>query len=138
MNEEQQTLLELRGDLLSFLLHRNQKLLQAQFVRLNDLVDTLERANVPKTTADGKETQGSLLIKAIKFLASEASAMHEVNATTLSELEAYGEQYEVGNTVDESLTKVINGLRQASPVYAKMTDEEIKQKLGLQNDAQTH
>lgn len=99
---------------------------------------SLERVNVPQTTADGKETQGAILIKALKFLATEATAIHKTNADIIGELAAYGEQYEVGSTPEQAIEKIVAGLREANPVYKTMTDEQIKDKLGISDAVTSH
>lgn len=98
----------------------------------------MERVNVPQTTADGKETQGAILIKALKFLATEATAIHKTNADIIGELAAYGEQYEVGSTPAQAIEKIVAGLRAANPVYKTMTDEQIKDKLGIGDAVTSH
>lgn len=99
---------------------------------------SLERVNVPQKTADGKETQGALLIKALKFLATEALSIHKANADIIGELAAYGEQYDVGSTPEQAVEKIVSGLKEANPTYNAMTDAQIKEKLGLSNAVASH
>ena len=137
MNEEQRVL-EIRGDILMFLLQKNTQLMRVHANRLASLVDNLKGMNVPQKTQDGKETQGSLLIKALELLMNEASSLSVENDKVFEELNALSEQHDIGNTPNEAVNKVVEAIRSTNAKFGSMSPDEVLKELGLKNDQETH
>lgn len=137
MNEEQRVL-EIRGDILMFLLQKNTQLMRVHANRLASLVDNLKGMNVPQKTQDGKETQGSLLIKALELLMNEASSLSVENDKVFEELNALSEQHDIGNTPNEAVNKVVEAIRSTNAKFGRMSPDEVLKELGLKNDQETH
>ena len=137
MNEEQRVL-EIRGDILMFLLQKNTQLMRVHANRLASLVDNLKGMNVPQKTQDGKETQGSLLIKALELLMNEASSLSVENDKVFEELNALSEQHDIGNTPNEAVNKVVEAIRSTNAKYGSMSPDEVLKELGLKNGTETH
>lgn len=137
MNEEQRVL-EIRGDILMFLLQKNTQLMRVHANRLASLVNNLKGMNVPQKTQDGKETQGSLLIKALELLMNEASSLSVENDKVFEELNALSEQHDIGNTPNEAVNKVVEAIRSTNAKFGSMSPDEVLKELGLKNDQETH
>lgn len=137
MNEEQRVL-EIRGDILMFLLQKNTQLMRVHSNRLASLVENLKGMNVPQKTQDGKETQGSLLIKALELLMNEASSLSVENDKVFEELNALSEQHDIGNTPNEAVNKVVEAIRSTNAKFGSMSPDEVLKELGLKNDQETH
>lgn len=137
MNEEQRVL-EIRGDILMFLLQKNTQLMRVHANRLASLVNNLKGMNVPQKTQDGKETQGSLLIKALELLMNEASSLSVENDKVFEELNALSEQHDIGNTPNEAVNKVVEAIRSTNAKFGSMSPDEVLKELGLRNDQETH
>lgn len=113
-------------------------MLRAQSQRLSELIGHLEKMNVPEKTQDGKETQGSLLLKALRFIVSESKEMQMTNDKTMAELNALSEQHDVGSTPEQAVEKVIKYIQLSNPKFATMDSEAVKKALGFGNAEATH
>lgn len=113
-------------------------MLQVQSQRISELVGHLERMNVPTQTQDGKETQGSLLLRALKLVVSESVEMQTVNTQAMEELKALSEQHEVGSSPEEAVNKVVSYIKASHPKYSEMDDEAVKKSLGFGNVVTAH
>lgn len=121
-----------------FLLQKNTQLMRVHANRLASLVDNLKGMNVPQKTQDGKETQGSLLIKALELLMNEASSLSVENDKVFEELNALSEQHDIGNTPNEAVNKVVEAIRSTNAKFGRMSPDEVLKELGLKNDQETH
>lgn len=121
-----------------FLLQKNTQLMRVHANRLASLVDNLKGMNVPQKTQDGKETQGSLLIKALELLMNEASSLSVENDKVFEELNALSEQHDIGNTPNEAVNKVVEAIRSTNAKFGSMSPDEVLKELGLKNDQETH
>lgn len=121
-----------------FLLQKNTQLMRVHANRLASLVDNLKGMNVPQKTQDGKETQGSLLIKALELLMNEASSLSVENDKVFEELNALSEQHDIGNTQNEAVNKVVEAIRSTNAKFGGMSPDEVLKELGLRNDQETH
>lgn len=121
-----------------FLLQKNTQLMRVHANRLASLVDNLKGMNVPQKTQDGKETQGSLLIKALELLMNEASSLSVENDKVFEELNALSEQHDIGNTPNEAVNKVVEAIRSTNAKFGSMSPDEVLKELGLRNDQETH
>ena len=121
-----------------FLLQKNTQLMRVHANRLASLVDNLKGMNVPQKTQDGKETQGSLLIKALELLMNEASSLSVENDKVFEELNALSEQHDIGNTPNEAVNKVVEAIRSTNAKFGCMSPDEVLKELGLRNDQETH
>lgn len=121
-----------------FLLQKNTQLMRVHANRLESLVDNLKGMNVPQKTQDGKETQGSLLIKALELLMNEASSLSVENDKVFEELNALSEQHDIGNTPNEAVNKVVEAIRSTNAKFGSMSPDEVLKELGLKNDQKTH
>lgn len=121
-----------------FLLQKNTQLMLVHANRLASLVDNLKGMNVPQKTQDGKETQGSLLIKALELLMNEASSLSVENDKVFEELNALSEQHDIGNTPNEAVNKVVEAIRSTNVKFGSMSPEEVLKELGLKNGTETH
>jgi len=116
---------------MTFLLRRNNQTWISHAARLQELFSRLEQANVPMTTQDGRETQGALLIKALKFLHAEATEIVNVNLKIDEELTALAEQYDAGHTPDQAVQTMVACIKATNTKYAQMDDETVRKELGL-------
>nr|DAO00371.1 MAG TPA: hypothetical protein [Caudoviricetes sp.] len=121
-----------------FLLQKNTQLMRVHANRLASLVNNLKGMNVPQKTQDGKETQGSLLIKALELLMNEASSLSVENDKVFEELNALSEQHDIGNTPNEAVNKVVEAIRSTNAKFGSMSPDEVLKELGLRNDQETH
>lgn len=121
-----------------FLLQKNTQLMRVHANRLASLVENLKGMNVPQKTQDGKETQGSLLIKALELLMNEASSLSVENDKVFEELNALSEQHDIGNTPNEAVNKVVEAIRSTNAKFGSMSPDEVLKELGLKNDQETH
>lgn len=121
-----------------FLLQKNTQLMRVHSNRLASLVENLKGMNVPQKTQDGKETQGSLLIKALELLMNEASSLSVENDKVFEELNALSEQHDIGNTPNEAVNKVVEAIRSTNAKFGSMSPDEVLKELGLKNDQETH
>lgn len=121
-----------------FLLQKNTQLMRVHANRLASLVENLKGMNVPQKTQDGKETHGSLLIKALELLMNEASSLSVENDKVFEELNALSEQHDIGNTPNEAVNKVVEAIRSTNAKFGRMTPDEVLKELGLRNDQETH
>lgn len=121
-----------------FLLQKNTQLMRVHSNRLASLVENLKGMNVPQKTQDGKETQGSLLIKALELLMNEASSLGVENDKVFEELNALSEQHDIGNTPNEAVNKVVEAIRSTNAKFGSMSPDEVLKELGLKNDQETH
>lgn len=121
-----------------FLLQKNTQLMRVHANRLASLVDNLKGMNVPQKTQDGKETHGSLLIKALELLMNEASSLSVENDKVFEELNALSEQHDIGNTPNEAVNKVVEAIRSTNAKFGSMSPDEVLKELGLKNDQETH
>ena len=121
-----------------FLLQKNTQMMRVHANRLASLVDNLKGMNVPQKTQDGKETQGSLLIKALELLMNEASSLSVENDKVFEELNALSEQHDIGNTPNEAVSKVVEAIRSTNAKFGSMSPDEVLKELGLRNDQETH
>lgn len=121
-----------------FLLQKNTQLMRVHANRLASLVNNLKGMNVPQKTQDGKETQGSLLIKALELLMNEASGLSVENDKVFEELNALSEQHDIGNTPNEAVNKVVEAIRSTNAKFGSMSPDEVLKELGLKNDQETH
>lgn len=132
--DDLQKALEIKGDVLAYLVKRNVMLLAEQERRLQDVVANLEKLGIPTTTEDGKETQGAVLLNALRFIIAENNSMCRVNEQALAEMDALSEQYEVGSSVGEAIDKLVSYVKAAHPHYANADNETIKRALGIHNE----
>lgn len=120
-----------------FLIKRNTVLLAGQVSRLNDVIANLEKLGIPASTQDGKETQGSVLLKALRFIVAENSSMCEVNERVMAEMDALSEQHEFGSSVDQAVDKLVSYIKATHPHYKNKDTETVKRVLGLENAEST-
>ena len=121
-----------------FLLQKNNQLMKVHANRLASLVNNLKGMNIPQKTDDGKDTQGALLIKGLELLMNEAHDLHVESGKVLEELSALSEQYDVGNTLEEGISKVVGEIQDNNAKFGSMTKDEVLKELGLKNGTETH
>ena len=122
----------MRGDVALVALRAVRGSAQQGQVRLLTVVERLQKLNMPMETEDGKPTIGRILLDELAIINETLSSAFATADTTLKELDALYEQFQFGTaSVSDSIDKVIEKVKQYNPKYAKMTNNEIKKKLGL-------
>lgn len=121
-----------------FLVTKNAQTMKVQANRIASLLENLKGMNVPLKTQDGKDTQAALLIQALELLRDEAHSLAVENTKVLDEVQALSEQYDVGNTPDNAVDKIVHYIRETNVMYGNLTPEDVRKKLGLADEQAAH
>lgn len=131
MNTEQQEAVRARGDLAVVSLQAIRSAAQASQIRLLTVVQRMQKMKLPMTTEDGKATIANVLLSELGILNQGLTDIFAIANTVTSELDALAELHGVARTHDETITAVVGYIRQTSPSYGAMTDEQIRKEFGL-------
>lgn len=131
LNEEQIAAIQARGDLALVSLSAIRNSSQAAQVRLLQTVHRLQKMKLPMTTEDGKPTIANVLMSEMDIINQSLTDIFAISNTVLQELNALAEQHGVARNNDETVSDVIKYIRQTSPVYEKMSEQDIRKEFCL-------
>lgn len=131
LNQEQIAAVQARGDLALVSLSAIRNASQAAQVRLLQTVNRLQKMKLPMTTEDGKPTVANVLMSEMEIINQSLTEVFAISNTVVQELNALAEQHGVARTNDETVREVIGYIRQTSPAYEKMSEQDIRKEFGL-------
>lgn len=83
------------------------------------------------TTEDGKPTVANVLMSEMEIINQSLTEVFAISNTVVQELNALAEQHGVARNNDETVREVIGYIRQTSPAYEKMSEQDIRKEFGL-------